>query len=134
MSRNHNPLNLSEAQVFDMLQISLKWFEKVNSIDSNAKYPELIWDAMPKSGASQVHTHLQVSMGIGSYYGAMRRVLDASNNYFIMNQRNYFDDFILIHKALGLTSKFNQTYVILNMVRFYNFSNYFSFFLIHFFR
>lgn len=116
MSRNHNPLSLNEAELVDMLDVCLKWFIKVNSIDEKATYPELIWDAMPKAGASQVHTHLQVSMGTISYYGAMRRILDASSHYFILNQRNYFDDFILIHEALGLATKYNDSYVILNMV------------------
>jgi hypothetical protein len=116
MSRNHNPLRLSEIEVVDMFDVCLKWFVKVNQLDKNAKYPELIWDAMPKAGASQIHTHLQASMGINSYYGGMRRILDASSHYFIMNQRDYFEDFILIHRALGLATKFNDTDVILNMV------------------
>ncbi len=59
-SRNHDPLNLNEIETIDMFNLALKWFDKVNLIDKNAKYPELLWDAMPKSGASQIHTHLQV--------------------------------------------------------------------------
>lgn len=116
MSRNHNPLQLSEEEVIDMFKVCLKWFAKVNTLDNKATYPELIWDAMPKAGASQVHTHLQVSMGLSSYYGGMRRILDAASHYFILNQRNFFSDFILVHKALGLANKYNQTYVILNMI------------------
>ncbi len=85
-------------------------------MDSTANYPEMIWDSMPKAGASQVHPHLQVSMGKGSYYGGMRRWLDASQRYFRTNSRNFFDDLILIHKGLGLTYKLNDVYVVANLV------------------
>ncbi len=94
----------------------LTWFKKINKLDLMAKYPEMIWDSMPKAGASQVHPHLQVSMGSTNYYGGMRRWLDAAMRYTNTHQRNFFDDFILIHKALGLTYKVNNVYVIANLV------------------
>ena len=99
-----------------MFNLALKWFDKVNLIDKNAKYPEILWDAMPKSGASQIHTHLQASMGINSYYGGMERLKSASKLYYNEFKRDYLDDFILIHQALGLSMVFNKTYVILNLV------------------
>lgn len=89
----------------------------MNEIDPTAIYPQLIWDAMPKSGASQVHTHLQTSMGINNYYGGLRRLLEAAALYHAKNERSYLDDFILVHKALGLAKKINNTYLIINMVR-----------------
>ena len=116
MSRNHDTLFLKEEEIIDLYDLSLKWFEKVNSIDSNAKYPEMIWDAMPKSGASQIHTHLQVSMDDKSYYGVMRRWLDASAQYFNENKRDFLEDFILIHKALGLAYELNNCFVIFSLV------------------
>ena len=96
--------------------LSLKWFEKVNSINSKATYPELIWDAMPKSGASQVHTHLQSSMGEQAYYGMMRRWLYASARYFRDNSHDFLQDFVLLHRALGLTYELNDVSVIVNLI------------------
>lgn len=93
------------------------WFKKANEIDNKAKYPEMIWDAMGKSGASQVHPHFQVSLGSKNYYGGMRRHLDASKRYFKETQRNYFDDFIVLHKALGLTYSMQDAVIIANLVR-----------------
>ena len=116
VSRNHNTLNLSETEHMDMFDVALMWFEKIYTIDQTAIYRQLLWDAMPKSGASQVHTHLQASMGIGSYYGAMRRQLSAARNYYQAHSRDYFYDFILVHKALGLAMSFNQTHVLVNLV------------------
>ncbi len=102
--------------MIDMFNVGTQWFNKVNSLNSNAIYPELIWDAMPKSGASQVHTHLQVSMGERNYYGQMRRWLDASENYFKNSLRDFLEDFILIHRALGLTFEQNNCIVIFNLI------------------
>ncbi|CAF0709768.1 unnamed protein product [Brachionus calyciflorus] len=116
VSRNHDTLFLNEEEIIDLYSLSLKWFEKVNSIDSKAVYPELIWDAMPKSGASQIHTHLQVSMDEKSYYGVMRRWLKASTQYFNENKRDFLDDFILIHKALGLVYEVNNCFVIFTLI------------------
>lgn len=125
MSRNHDTLHLNEVETIDMFNLALKWFDKVNKIDSNAKYPEILWDAMPKSGASQIHTHLQASMGINSYYGAMERLKSASKLYYNDYKRDYLDDFILIHQALGLSMLINKTYVILNLV-----TTFFKFFIL----
>ena len=88
----------------------------MNEVDATAIYPQLIWDAMPKSGASQVHTHLQTSMGINAYYGGLRRLLEAAALYHAQNGRRYLDDFILLHTALGLCKKINNTYLIVNLI------------------
>ncbi|RNA09093.1 hypothetical protein BpHYR1_006566 [Brachionus plicatilis] len=116
VSRNHDPLNLKEEEIIDMYSLSWEWFKKVSSIDPSAKFPELIWDAMPKSGASQIHTHLQVSMDDKNYYGIMRRWLEASERYFGAFKRDFLDDFILIHKALGLAYELNNCYVIFSLI------------------
>merc|ERR1719468_162022 len=71
---------------------------------------------MMKAGASQVHPHLQISVGSMSYYGGMRRHLDASKRYYEAHRRNYFDDFINLHKALGLTYSVDNAVLITNLV------------------
>ena len=76
--------------------------------------------AMPKSGASQVHTHLQASMGTKSYYGGMERLKSASKVYYNEFKRDYLDDFILIHQGLGLAMRFNKTFVILYPHAYFN--------------
>ena len=123
VSRNHDTLYLKEDELIDLYDLCLKWFNKVNEIDKMAIYPEMIWDSMPKSGASQIHTHLQVSMDENGYYGIMRRWLDASKHYFTINRRDLLDDFILVHKALGLVYELNNCYVIFNLVIILFYSN-----------
>jgi hypothetical protein len=64
---------LTKEESIDMFSLSVKWFKRVNKEDKNAIFPELIWDATPKSSASQVHTHFQASVGLIGYNGVMRR-------------------------------------------------------------
>ena len=116
VSRNHDTLNLNEVETIDMFNLALKWFDKVNKIDENAKYPEILWDAMPKSGASQIHTHLQTTLSVDTYHGGVLRLKSVSKEYYNDMGRDYLDDFILIHQALGLSVVYNNTYVIFNLV------------------
>jgi hypothetical protein len=67
---------------------------------------------MPKSGASQIHTHLQTSITINTYYGFMNKYI---NNIF-NKYPNYLDDYILIHSSLGLSFNLNNTFIIFNIV------------------
>lgn len=101
-----------------MFDLALTWYKAVKKQDKDAKYPALLWDVMPKSGASQVHPHFQTSFGVNNYYGGMRRWLEASKRYYQDNKRNFFDDFILIHSALGLTFQYRSAYLIANLVRY----------------
>lgn len=117
LARSHNPLTLKKEEFIDMFDLALTWYKEVKKQDKDAKYPALLWDVMPKSGASQVHPHFQTSFGVNNYYGGMRRWLDASKRYYQENRRNFFDDFILIHSALGLTFQHRSAYLIANLVR-----------------
>jgi len=116
LSRNHNPMELSLNEFVDMFKLGLNWFEKVNTLDNQARFPEMIWDCMPKAGASQVHPHFQLSMGSKSHYGGMRRWLDASERYYTKNLRNMFEDFKLIHKSFGLTYESGDAIIIANLI------------------
>ena len=82
--------------------MSLLWYDKVYELDKEARYPAMIWDAMLKSGASQIHTHMQCSMGVNGYYGVMRRWVAAARDYVDKTTRDYLADFVLLHRALGL--------------------------------
>lgn len=116
LCRKHNPLELTNEDIKDMFSIAINWFKKVNGLDSKAQYPEILWDVMPKSGASQVHPHFQLSLGTDNFYGGMRRWLDASKRYYQDHNRNFYDDFIMLHKSLGLTYQYKDAYVILNLI------------------
>ncbi|CAF0748762.1 unnamed protein product [Adineta steineri] len=116
VSRNHDTLHLTEDEIGDMFELAQTWFQKVYSIESMYTCPEMIWDAMPKSGASQVHTHLQVSLGMDIYYGNIERTRQGARHYAQINQgRNYFNDYLHIHHALDLTIPIGDAHIILHL-------------------
>ena len=117
VSRNHDTLHLTEDEVSDMFELAKEWFNRVYSFESMYTCPEMIWDAMPKSGASQMHTHLQVSLGFDIYYGNIERTRQGARYYTERNNgRNYFNDYLFIHQALGLTIPIGNVHIILHLV------------------
>jgi galactose-1-phosphate uridylyltransferase len=118
VSRNHDTLHLTEDEIGDMFELAKEWFEKVYSIEPMYTCPEMIWDAMPKSGASQMHTHLQASLGFDIYYGNIERTRQGARYYSqINNGRNYFNDYLYIHQVLGLTIPIENANIIVHLVR-----------------
>lgn len=116
VSRNHDTLHLTEDEIVDMFELAQEWFSKAFAIEPMYTCPEMIWDAMPKSGASQVHTHLQVSLGYDIYYGNIERTRQAARIYAQMNDgRNYFNDFLYVHQALGLTIPIGNSQIVVHL-------------------
>ena len=118
VSRNHDTLHLTEEEIGDMLELAQEWFQKAYSIEPMYTCPEMIWDAMPKSGASQIHTHLQASLGFDIYYGTIERTRQAARLYASSNRgSNYFNDYLYIHQALGLTIPIGSVQILVHLVR-----------------
>ena len=100
-----------------MFDLAQKWFRKAHSLEPTYTCPEMIWDAMPKSGASQMHTHLQASLGSDIYYGNIERTRQGARLYAQLNNgRNYFTDYLSIHQALGLTIPIGDAHIIVHLV------------------
>ena len=117
VSRNHDTLHLSENEIADMFELAKEWFKKAYRLEPSYTCPEMIWDAMPKSGASQMHTHLQVSLGYDIYYGNIERTRQGARQYAqFNNRRNYFNDFLSIHQALGLTIPVGDVHIVVHLV------------------
>lgn len=117
VSRNHDTLHLTENEIGQMFELAKEWFDKVYSIEPMYTCPEMIWDAMPKSGASQIHTHLQVSLGYDIYYGNIERTRQGARSYAQNTQgRNYFNDYLYIHQALGLTIPIGDVHIVVHLV------------------
>ncbi|CAF3363057.1 unnamed protein product [Rotaria sp. Silwood1] len=116
VSRNHDTLHLAEAEIADMFELALEWFRRAYSIEPMYTCPEMIWDAMPKSGASQMHTHLQASLGFDIYYGNIERTRQGARFYAQRNNgRNYFNDYLYIHQMLGLTIQIGNAHIIVHL-------------------
>jgi hypothetical protein len=71
---------------------------------------------LPKGGASQVHPHLQATIDDVKYYGQFETIRNGAEDYFLATQNNYFNDFLKIHKILGLTYQHRDAILIVPLV------------------
>ena len=110
---------MTEEEIEDMFELAKEWFSRAYSLEPTYTCPEMIWVAMPKSGASQVHTHLQVSLGFDIYYGNIERTRQGARLYAQLNNgRNYFKDYLYIHQVLGLTIPIGNAHILVHLVRY----------------
>ena len=72
----------------------------------------MIWDIMPHAGASQIHPHVQGFLGNGKYLGKMGKLNHASLWYRSKNNRDYLEDYINVHVALGLGIRYHSASII----------------------
>lgn len=99
----HNPLVFDADQVADYLRTGLAWGERVRSFDPTARFWLFWWNALWKSGASILHGHAQVVSRPGCHYGRLERTRRSVESYRARCGRDYFEDLLAVHQALGLT-------------------------------
>lgn len=104
----HNPLALTQESLSDGLETARRWLEEAHRERPSAVYPFFMWNCLPKSGASQMHAHMQVALGEGIAYAKPERWRRAGIAYRQQHARNYFDDFYAAHESLGLAGSLGQ--------------------------
>jgi hypothetical protein len=99
---SHNPLELSEEQVSDAFATAKRWIEEAHRASSEAVYPFIMWNCLPRSGASIVHAHMQTALSAGIAYGRVELWRRAAVAYRRQHGGSYFETFYSAHHALGL--------------------------------
>ncbi|MFI5272488.1 MAG: hypothetical protein ACHQ4H_05575 [Ktedonobacterales bacterium] len=98
----HDPLDLDEALVSDVLDVAGEWATQAREVDPAARYLFVLWNALWRAGASLVHGHVQLVL---STVAAQARVVlwrDAARRYAAATGDDYFADLATVHRALGL--------------------------------
>jgi len=98
----HNPLQLSEEQVIDAFDTAERWIARAHGARPHAVYPFVMWNCLPRSGASIVHAHMQVALAEGMPYARVELWRRAAVAYRSMTGRDYFEDFYAAHRCLDL--------------------------------
>ncbi|KDR16481.1 uncharacterized protein LOC110832564 [Zootermopsis nevadensis] len=102
LSKKHDPTDLTEEEFLDLFNTSLKWFKKAHSLDKDSCYPMMIYDTLPKGGASQFHPHAHGFLA-SQYLSHMGIQHKAAISYKDENDSEYWNDLIELHHALGLS-------------------------------
>ncbi|HUS13428.1 MAG TPA: hypothetical protein VM536_00220 [Chloroflexia bacterium] len=98
----HHPLDWSADEVADACDTAWRWIQEAHRTNRTAVYPFLMWNCLPRSGASQLHAHMQATLGEGGAYGRIEAWRRAATAYRAQHGRDYFVDFHASHAALGL--------------------------------
>ncbi len=61
--KGHHPTQWGEPEFNGVMDVALRWFQKAYAVGPQFPFPHLMWDLLPKASASQVHPHLQASLG-----------------------------------------------------------------------
>ena len=97
-----HPLRFGRAQLRDYLDTAWRWIDAAHARDPAAIYPLIVWNCLPKSGATQVHGHMQIFLGGGLPYARAELWRRAAQGYRAEYGAGYFDDLFAVHQALGL--------------------------------
>jgi hypothetical protein len=101
-----HPLRFEPEQLRDYLDVALRWLHAAHARDASACYPLIIWNCLPRSGASIVHGHLQMSLAQGQHYSRVEIWRRAARAYAKElgheGCAGYFADLLQAHADLGL--------------------------------
>jgi hypothetical protein len=99
-----HPLRFDAPRLRDYLDTAMRWLAAAHAQDSRAIYPLIFWNCLPKSGASQMHGHMQLALARGMHYARVELWRRAADSYRAEHGAGYFDDLFAIHQALGLAT------------------------------
>lgn len=99
---DHNPLSFTQEQLSDYLDVAWKWAELAHQEDPQARFYLVMWNCLPRAGASVVHGHLQMLLTRDVHYPKVEAWRQAAEGYRQRYGQNYFDDLFEIHADLGL--------------------------------
>lgn len=98
----HDPLRFTQDQLSDYLDVAWRWAELAHQEDPRARYYLVIWNCLPRAGASLVHGHLQMLLTRDVHYPKIEAWRRAAHTYWENYQQNYFDDLFEVHTDIGL--------------------------------
>lgn len=113
--KKHHPLDFSEEELSDYIETGFTWFKMVSQKDESAVYPYLMWNCLPKAGASQPHGHAQVLMSSGRPYAKVRALMYLSQKYKEDTDKGYFSDLFSAHDSAGLAVQNGDVKVIASL-------------------
>lgn len=98
-----NPLHVRREPFRDYLDVAWRWLLQAHKHDASARYPIIIWNCLPKSGASQMHGHMQVALANDMPYAKVIQWQRAAEQYAAKHASDYLNDLFAVHDALGLS-------------------------------
>lgn len=98
----HDPLAIDEALVADLLAVAGEWTERAHEKDEAARYFFLLWNCLPRAGASLIHGHAQMTLSTVMAQARVELWRAAAARYAEATGGDYFADLAAVYRGLGL--------------------------------
>lgn len=99
---HHDPLEIDEELVADVLDVAGDWAAEVHEADPAARHLFVLWNCLWRAGASLVHGHVQMTVSPVMAHARVELWRDAAARYHAATGDDYFADLAAVHRALGL--------------------------------
>lgn len=106
-----HPLRPGPAQIADFIDVALRWIAAAHAHDPAAVYPLIIWNCLPKSGATMMHGHMQVALTRGMHFARVECWRRAAESYRAATGAPFFADLAALHDALGLSIRHDNAHI-----------------------
>jgi hypothetical protein len=100
-----NPLAFTKEETIDHFNAALSWIAAAQSENPKAKFPVIGWNCLWKAGASLVHGHMQVLVGIEEAYAVQELWRFRSTQYEYQTGKSYWEELFKVHESVGLGKK-----------------------------
>lgn len=111
----HNPLDLTQEALTDMIHTGNEWFQVANQYRPEAKYPFGMMNVLPRGGSSVYHPHMQVLLTEGKPYGEVERIRQETANYQDMHGYPFLDELAFALRPMGLVADVGSAHIIFNL-------------------
>jgi hypothetical protein len=98
----HDPLAIDTALVADVLAVAGEWTQQAHRADDAARYFFLLWNCLPRAGASLIHGHAQMTLSATMAHARVEAWRAAAEHYRQACGGDYFADLATTYQALGL--------------------------------
>lgn len=105
--KHHQPLQFDFQQLGGMLDAAWEWLDKTHEHSQRKQkeemHPLIIWNCLPRSGASQYHGHAQTLLSPAPFPEQTRLLADIVRYKETHQGRDYLMDLLDAHTDAGLT-------------------------------
>ncbi|KAK3240162.1 hypothetical protein CYMTET_49980 [Cymbomonas tetramitiformis] len=113
--KHHDPLQFTSEQVSQLLSAADEWLQQAHAVRPDAQHPLLLWNCLPRAGASQFHGHAQIMLSSVDFpeferlrHGALEYASSGSKSHVDPEAAvaQYYRDVARAHRAVGLLREF----------------------------
>lgn len=104
--KHHDPLELDLPRVADLLEVADGWFNAAaEAAAAQDLHPLLVWNALPRAGASQYHGHAQTMVSAVPFPMQLREKYACERFSGQYDGASYYDALVEAHAAVGLATR-----------------------------